>query len=344
MQPLSDLTILDFTTLLPGPMASLFLAEAGANVIKIERAEGEDMRFYPPDGIPFALLNRGKKSLIADLKNADDIVRILALVKTADILIEQFRPGVMARLGLDYATLQKLNPRLIYCSISGYGQTGAKAFEAGHDLNYIASTGLLSLAPNGVPPGLIADIAGGTMPAVMNILLALLNRAKTGEGAYLDIAMTDAMFAFAWMGLSKIHSGGGTPKGNDLVLTGGSARYQLYPTLDGKQVACAALEQKFWEAFCLVLGVPTSTTDITLVAGIIAQKPTSYWEPLFHKADCCVTIMKTLDEALHDPHFVERGLFAWKTDDKGVFRPALPVPISPQFRSEGVAKVEMLGG
>jgi alpha-methylacyl-CoA racemase len=339
MQPLSDVTILDFTTLLPGPMASLFLAEAGARVIKIERATGEDMRFSPPNGIPYALLNRGKAAHFADLKNPSDLAVILELVKTTDIVIEQFRPGVMARLGLGYDALKAINPRLIYCSISGYGQTGAKSGEAGHDLNYIASTGLLSLAPNGIPPGLIADIGGGTMPAVMNILLALLQREKTGEGAYLDIAMTDAIFAFAWLGLAKGMSGTGYPKGNDLTLTGGIARYQLYETADGKIVACGALEQKFWESFCAIINVPASTTDIALIKSIIALKPASYWEPLFLKADCCVTIMKTLDEALDDPHFIERGLFTWQTDDNGTLRPALPLPICPLFRKTGVASV-----
>src|SRR5674476_13412 len=166
MQPLSGLLVLDFTTLLPGPLASLMLAEAGAEVIKIERPGGEDMRRFPPafDGTsaPFALLNRGKTSLVLDLKLDADRAKLKPLIERADILIEQFRPGALARLGFGYDAVAKLNPRLIYCSISGYGQSGPRADEAGHDINYIGNTGLLDLQTGPierpvVPPVLIAD-------------------------------------------------------------------------------------------------------------------------------------------------------------------------------------------
>ena len=206
MQPLADVLVLDFTTLLPGPLATLMLADAGAQVIKIERPGGEDMRRYEPrfdgESAMFAMLNRGKKSLVLDLKDKSDRARLMPLVKRADVLVEQFRPGVMARLGLGSKALRKVNPRLIYCSITGYGQTGPRAAEAGHDINYIGNTGLLALQPGpldrpNVPPALIADIGGGTLPAVMNILLALRQRDRTGKGATIDIAMSDAMFTFA---------------------------------------------------------------------------------------------------------------------------------------------------
>ena len=168
MQPLSGLLVLDFTTLLPGPLATLLLAEAGAEVIKIERPGGEDMRHYEPrfdgESAMFTLLNRGKKSLVLDLKSEADRDKLKPLIERADILVEQFRPGVMARLGLGYEAVRAINPRLIYCSITGYGQTGPRAGEAGHDLNYIGHTGLLALNPGPpdrpvVPPALIADIA-----------------------------------------------------------------------------------------------------------------------------------------------------------------------------------------
>src|ERR1044071_8196940 len=215
MQPLSGLLVLDFTTLLPGPLATLMLAEAGAEVIKIERPGGEGMRRHPPmldgESVPFALLNRGKRSLVLDLKNRDDHARLAPLIARADILVEQFRPGVMERLGLGYATVQRANPRIVYCSITGYGQSGPRAGEAGHDLNYIGNTGLLALNPGPaaspvVPPALVADIAGGTLPAVMNILLALRQRDRTGEGCHLDIAMTDGMFTFASHALAAGHA------------------------------------------------------------------------------------------------------------------------------------------
>ena len=147
MQPLSDLLVLDFSTLLPGPLASLFLAEAGARIVRIERPEGEDMRRFPPrfgeTSAPFAALNRGKTSLAIDLKAPEAVERLRPLIEKADILIEQFRPGVMARLGFGPEAMRAINPRLIYCSISGYGQEGPRALEAGHDINYQAIGGLL---------------------------------------------------------------------------------------------------------------------------------------------------------------------------------------------------------
>ena len=243
MQPLAGIFIIDFTTLLPGPLATLLLAEAGAEVIKIERPGGEDMRHYQPrfdgESAMFALLNRGKKSVVLDLKNEADRDKLTPLIVRADVLVEQFRPGVMARLGLGYEAVRAINPKLIYCSITGYGQTGPRAGEAGHDLNYIGLTGLLALNPGPtarpvVPPALIADIAGGTLPAVMNILLALRQRDQSGEGCRLDIAMTDAMFTFASHALASGHATGTFPGMGGARLSGGSPRSQIYPTGDGK--------------------------------------------------------------------------------------------------------------
>src|SRR5690348_4130495 len=177
-QPLSGLLVLDFTTLLPGPLATLMLAEAGAEVIKIERPGGEDMRRFPPmkdgESAVYAMLNRGKTGLTLDLKSEADRERLKPLIARADIVVEQFRPGVMARLGLGYDDMRAINSKIVYCSISGYGQDGPRSGEAGHDINYIGATGLLDLQPGPrerpvVPPALIADIAGGSFPAVINI-------------------------------------------------------------------------------------------------------------------------------------------------------------------------------
>ena len=201
MRPLEGLLVLDFSTLLPGPMATLLLAEAGAEVIKIERpGRGEEMRGYDPkwgrDSVNFALLNRGKQSMPLDLKDPADRAKLDPLLARADVLVEQFRPGVMARLGLGYDDVAKINPRLVYCSITGYGQSGPKRDVAGHDLNYIGDSGLLALSMGPldrpvVPPALIADIAGGAYPAVMNILLALTERARSARGRYKDVARSD---------------------------------------------------------------------------------------------------------------------------------------------------------
>jgi alpha-methylacyl-CoA racemase len=350
MQPLAGLRVLDFTTLLPGPLAALMLAEAGAEVIKIERPGGEEMRHFPPmldgESAPFALLNRGKQVLTLDLKDEADRAKLKPLLERADILIEQFRPGVMTRLALGYEDLRKLNPRLIYCSISGYGQRGPRAAEAGHDINYIGNTGLLDLQPGPlahpvVPPMLAADIAGGSFPAVINILLALRARDQNGEGCHLDMAMTDAMFTFAWYALALGTAAGRFPKPGELSLAGGSPRYQLYPTKDGKLVACGALEQKFWFAFTKAIGLseefvndlrdPQATR--AAVAELVAQRTAAEWKPILAAADCCATIVTPLEEALRDPHFVKRGLFAHEVAmGSGKTIPALPLPIVPEFR------------
>ena len=349
LQPLSGILVLDFTTLLPGPLATLMLAEAGAEVIKIERPGGEDMRVMPPrfdgEAAVFALLNRGKKSLILDLKKASDRNLLRPLLEKADVVVEQFRPGVMERLNLGFEEVRKINPRIVYCSISGYGQQGPRAGEAGHDINYQSLTGLLALQPGPldrpvVPPALVADIGGGTMPAVINILLGLRQRDATGEGVYLDVAMTDAMFTFAWYAYAIGQATGKFPGPGELRLAGGSPRYQLYPTKDGKLVACGALEQKFWLAFCNTIGLPAplmndSDAEATraAVAAIIAGETAGHWAPKFAAADCCVTIMASLEEALHDPHFVERGLFAHSVSGvSGATMPALPVPIAAILR------------
>lgn len=352
MQPLKGLLVLDFTTLLPGPLAALMLAEAGAEVIKIERPGGEDMARFPPlvhgESAVYAMLNRGKEILTLDLKSEADREKLKPLVARADIVVEQFRPGVMARLGLGYDDMRVINPKIIYCSISGYGQSGPRAQEAGHDINYIGATGLLDLQPGPpqapvVPPAQIADIAGGTFPAVINILLALRARDQSGEGAFIDIAMTDAMFTFGWYALAVGMAGGRFPKPGEIPLVGSSPRYRLYPARDGKLVACGALEQKFWEAFCAAIGLapefiddrrdPNTTSDA--VAKLIASRTSEEWRPVFAAADCCVTIVAPLEEALRDPHFVERGLFAQRLMLKGgTDMPALPVPVDPQFREK----------
>jgi crotonobetainyl-CoA:carnitine CoA-transferase CaiB-like acyl-CoA transferase len=362
MQPLSGLVVLDFSTLLPGPLASLMLAEAGAEVIKIERLDGEEMRRFPPqwdgESAAFAMLNRGKRVVTLDLKSAEGSEALKPLLARADILIEQFRPGVMERLGLGFEALHKIYPKLIYCSISGYGARGPRAGEAGHDINYIGNTGLLDLQPGPieqpvVPPMLVADIAGGSFPAVINILLALRARDRSGEGVYLDIAMTDAMFTFAWSALAIGQARGQFPAPGELDLVGGSPRYRLYPTRDGRLVACGALEQKFWTTFTAAIGLAAEFVDDKrdpratgeAVAKVIASRIADEWRPVFAKADCCVTIVAPLSEAVRDPHFTERGLFAHQLEGRsGATMPALPVPIAVAFRGPpGKKKAPPLG-
>lgn len=351
MAPLTGTLVLDFSTLLPGPMATLLLADAGAEVIKIERpGQGDEMRTYTPrwgnHSVNFALLNRGKQSLVLDLKSEADRDKLLPLLRRADVLIEQFRPGVMDRLGLGYEAVRAINPRTIYCAITGYGQSGPKRDRAGHDLNYIGDTGLLALSMGPadapvVPPALIADIAGGAYPAVMNVLLALKQRDQTGEGCFIDVSMADNLFPFMYWAMGNGLAAGRWPgNGTDLV-TGGTPRYRLYPTADERVVAAAPIEQRFWNVFCEVIGLEETWRDDAVdseatarrIAEIIRRRDAEHWRAVFDKADCCCTIVATIEQAMHDPHFRHRGLFERTvTDDAGSNLPALSTPIAASLR------------
>ncbi|MEZ5653547.1 MAG: CaiB/BaiF CoA-transferase family protein [Burkholderiaceae bacterium] len=355
--PLSDVKVLDFSTLLPGPMATLFLAEAGAQVIKVERpGRGDEMRSYEPrwggTSVNFAMLNRGKKSIELDLKSADQRKRLLPLLAEADVIVEQFRPGVMDRLELGFEHVKTINPDIVYCAITGYGQSGPKRDVAGHDLNYIGDAGLLSLSSGPVaapvvPPALIADIAAGTYPAVLNILLALRERDRSGRPAFLDIAMADNLFPFMYWAIGNGLGAGLWPaNGNDLV-TGGSPRYRLYPTADGKLLAAAPLEQKFWSAFCEAIGLDASLRDDSIdpvstarrVAEIIAERSSDHWQRLFAQADCCCSIVQTVEQALADPQFRARGLFDRSiVASEGERLTALPVPLVAAMRDQASEK------
>lgn len=350
MRPLDDIVVLDFSTLLPGPLASLVLAEAGATVLKVERPSGGDeMRSYRPrlgdDSINFVMLNRGKESLAIDLKSADAVARLTPIIQKADVLIEQFRPGVMDRLGLGYAAVRDINPRLIYCSITGWGQNGPKSQEAAHDLNYMAETGLLSLAKGAddapvLPPILAADIAAGSYPALINILLALRQREKTGQGVHLDVAMGENLFSMAYWGLGNGFGAGDWPKSGDETVTGGSPRYQIYRTSDRLYVAAAPLEEKFWNNFCDLIDLPEPLRKadapqrevIAAVAALIGQKTAAEWEAVFRGQDVCCSIVRSLQSAVRDAHFKARHVFDSKIAAGSVTIPALPVPISAAFR------------
>jgi alpha-methylacyl-CoA racemase len=349
-RPLDGVRVIDFSTLLPGPLATLILAEAGAEVLKIERpGRGDELRDYQPElggtSVGFALLNRGKRSLALDLKDSAARARLEPLLAEAAVLVEQFRPGVMDRLGLGYTKVRELNPRIVYCSLTGYGQSGPKAGVAGHDLNYIADTGLLALAGHGaegapaLPPGLIADIGGGALPAVIDILLALRRAEATGAGCHLDVAMTDNLFAWQWWAQGLLASGRAPRPGREL-LTGGSPRFQVYPTADGRFIAAAPLEERFWQRFCALIGLPEELRDERAepetvrraIAAIIAGQPAAHWRARFAGEDCCCNLVATLAEAMADPHFRERGLFAAQLDAGGRHVPALPVPLAPALR------------
>jgi crotonobetainyl-CoA:carnitine CoA-transferase CaiB-like acyl-CoA transferase len=360
-QPLHGIKVLDFSTLLPGPVCTLLLAEAGAEVVKVERpGTGDEMRTYTPsvgpDSVNFALLNRGKRSIAIDLKDGPSLQRLMPLLREADVVVEQFRPGVMDRLGLGYETLSGINPGLIYCAITGYGQHGPRAAVAAHDLNYIAESGMLSLAAGNdgapvVPPALIADIAGGAYPAVMNILLALRQREHDGKGCKLDISMSDNLFTFLYWALGQGEAAGAWPGPADSLVTGGSPRYQLYRAADDRFVAAAPLEERFWGNFCEAIDLPAEfrndrhdpAASRRAVAARIAQKTTAQWSALFAGRDVCCCTVSTMQEAVRDPHFVARGLFARKVLTDAASLTALPVPVVDAFRDPASAGYPRLG-
>ena len=353
MKPLENIRVIDLSTLLPGPFATLILAEAGAEVIKVERPGGEDMRRSPPfingESILFNLLNRGKRSVEIDMKSDQGYKQIITLIKTADVVIDQFRPGVMERLKLNFNSLKKIKKNIIHCSITGYGQNGPKKYTAAHDINYMAESGLLSLAREkdgspAMPNTQIADIAGGSYPAVINILLALREAEKTGEGKFIDISMTDNLFPFMWMAIG-LTSKNFYSTGGDLQLTGGSPRYNIYKTQDEGYLALGALEEKFWLRFCEVINLPTKlindqknpNSTKEAIAKIIQKYPTKHWKDILSdEINICCSIVNNIEEAFKDKQIIERKLLAGKIKlgDKNIT--VMPTPLAPFWRAKEI--------
>ncbi|MDR1731604.1 MAG: CoA transferase [Synergistaceae bacterium] len=327
MNALEGIKVLDLTRLLPGPFATMFLADFGAEVIKVEQpGEGDYARGYEPmrgdRGYRFLIINRNKKSLTLDLKKPEGKEIFRKLARNADVVIESFRPGVMKKLGLDYEALSELNPRLVFCSLSGYGQTGPYRMEAGHDLNYVGSAGIPSLTgkPTGDPviPGIqIADLAGGLM-AVIGILVALQGRGVTGRGQQVDASLFSAAIAMLPADASVLFGGGGIPTRGEGRLTGGWPHYNIYRTKDGRYLACGALEKKFWKNLCGVLGREDLSDAIddkknfpalkNLLESTFREHTLNEWLQKLEGRETCITPIKNLDEVFEDPHVVENEL------------------------------------
>ncbi len=326
--PLKGVRILDFTRLLPGPLATMLLADIGAEVIKIEDPDNPDyIRTFEPQmegqSAFYLALNRGKKSLALNYLSAEGKEVLYKLVKEADVLVEQFRPGVMESIGLGYVKLSELNPRLIYASISGYGQQSTKAKDAGHDLNYIAIAGLLGVTgttEKAVIPGFqTADVAGGGYMAMHAITTALYQREKTGAGQWLDISMTDAVVPLMALPLAEVQAAGDKGRGN-YDLSGGLPNYNTYRCSDGKHLAVGSLEPKFWSKLCTVIGkeewsgvLLADAVELQKVraelAGIIARRTRAEWLESFDAVDCCVTAVNDLGEVLTDEYLKDRQVF-----------------------------------
>jgi len=348
--PLAGIRVLDLTRLLPGPVCTLYLADLGADVIKVEdTGAGDYARVLgnKPGTVSafFRAVNRNKRSVSLDLKDPRGREAFAALANGADALVESFRPGVVTALGVDYASVAAINPRIVYASISGYGQSGPRAQLAGHDINYLGYAGVLDqTGTRGGPPALcnlqIADLLGGAAPAAIALLAALVGVQRTGRGRHIDVAMADAALAHSIFPLHAIEQWGRVqPRGEDL-LTGGVPCYGVYPTQDGRWLAVGALEDKFWKTLCTSLSRPD------LVAGqfalgeegarvrgelerVFAGAPLAAWVERLATVDCCVTPVATLDEALTDPQFTARGMV--------VTRPDGSRELAPPFRLSGHA-------
>ena len=339
--PLAGIRVLDLTRLLPGPVATLHLADLGAEVIKIEdpqvgdyartlgTGQGEDSAY-------FRMINRNKQGLRLDLKKPGGVEVFMRLAATVDVIVESFRPGVTDKLGIGYAAVATVNPKISYCSISGYGQDGPYRDHAGHDINYLGYAGVLDqIGSEGGNPAIpnfqIADLLGGALTAAMGILAAVLEAQRTGQGRYIDVAMTDSVLTHTYFTMLRLNDAGhSAPRGSDL-LNGGLPCYAIYRCADGRHMAVGALEGKFWKACCTALERPEwirRQWDAGLrseMAALFATRPRDDWATLFAAVDCCVTPILSPEEALDNEQIAARRMVL---RDDGLTQFAPPLKLS----------------
>jgi alpha-methylacyl-CoA racemase len=332
--PLSDVRVLDLTRLLPGGFCSLLLADFGADVVKVEdTGMGDYVRWAPPYygseeqgalGTRSALylaLNRGKRSIRLDLKSAGGREALLRLAREYDVVLESFRPGVLEKIGCGYDALRESNPRIVYCAITGYGQTGPNTQRAGHDMNYLGLNGLLGLTgePQGRPiqsAGQIADLGGGALMAAFGVMAALRERERSGEGQLVDVSMTDGSLAWLCMVAAQYLCDGAVPKRGRGSLNGGIACYLPYEAADG-WVTCGALEPKFWRNFCEGVGRPDlidkqfaapDSDDGRAIAAVFRERARDEWRAFNDQHDAMIEPVLDLDEALDSELVREREM------------------------------------
>lgn len=354
--PLADLRILDLTRLLPGGFCTLMLADLGADVVKVEdTGAGDYVRWAPPyygtdeqqslgtRSAYFLALNRNKRSIRLDLKSEGGREALLALVEEADALVDSFRPGVLDRLGVGYERLREVNPALVYCPITGYGQTGPNRDRAGHDMNYLGLNGVLGLtgAADGPPVQAavqIADLGGGALTAAFCLLAAVHEARRSGEGQEVDVSMTDGAMSWLTMVAARYFADGAAPQRGGLELAGGIICYLPYEAADG-WVTCGALEPKFWAAWCDGVGredlverqfEPPGSEAWEQVAAVFRSKTRAEWKAFNDEHDCCVEPVEALDEALEGAQAQERDLVCeLDQPELGPVRQiAFPVPFS----------------
>lgn len=339
MLPLEGIKILDFTTLLPGPYATQLLADMGAEVLRIEAPNRPDLLKYMPPMVgkvsaAHATINRNKKSLAIDLKHKEAKSIVHDLLKEYDVVIEQFRPGVMSKLGLGYEDLKAVQPKIIYCSVTGYGQTGPMKDKAGHDINYLALSGLASYSGREeTGPVLsatqIADIAGGSHHAVMAILAAVIQRLKTQQGQYLDISMSDAALALNTMFGAGATATGKSPEYGQEMLNGGLF-YDYYQTADKRYLSIGSLEPVFAIGLLKQLGLESYQSMLSdqrletqkklkkAISEVIKEQSFDHWRVVFAELDLCVEPVLSVSEAIDHPHFKSRGMLSVAMDQNGV--------------------------
>lgn len=327
--PLDGIRVLDLTRLLPGPYASLMLADFGADVIKIEDPKvGDYARWGEPKinnySAMFYSLNRNKRSIALDLKSEEGKAIFLELVKTADVLIESFRPGVMERLALGYEVLKSYNSKLIYCAITGYGQTGPLRDVPGHDINFLSYSGILDLQKDskGHPvtsPVQIGDIGGGALMATVGILTAIIEANKSGEGQFVDISMLDGTLSWMQTTVPEYLATNQPQESGKLLLSGGMACYEIYETRDKRFLSVGAIEPKFWMNFCKVIGKDELISHLNApfevqkqmkreIQSVIEKKTLQEWVVLFQNVDACVTPVLTIAEMVELPQILQRQM------------------------------------
>jgi crotonobetainyl-CoA:carnitine CoA-transferase CaiB-like acyl-CoA transferase len=326
---LDGVKVIDLSTLLPGPFCTQMLGDLGADIIKIEAPPGGDpVRFLPPRGKAesgqFLAVNRNKRSIKLDLRQEEGKEVFLKLVADADVVVVQYRPGVMERLGLGYEILRQHNPRIIMCSITGYGQDGPLRDKAGHDINFLSTTGILDLIGNyqdnpAIPAIRVAGVGGGALWAAFSIMAALFAREKTGLGQHIDVSMTDTVFTFMTMIAGSYFMDYILPRRGKESHNGGRAWYSVYKTKDDRYIALGMFEAKFWEKFCNAIGRPDYIPNKDApwevqekmkqeLSELFATRTVDEWMEILDPLDICVSKVKNIEEAIADAHLNKRGM------------------------------------
>ncbi len=339
---LNGIRVLDLGQFLPGPYCAQILSDMGAEVVKLEAPGGDPMRFFGPIGIDglslfYKSINAGKTVTSLDLKSEDGKTAFTQLIKNADVLVESFRPGSLERLGFASAYLKSLNPRLVHCALSGFGQSGPYRERAGHDINYMALAGGLAASGSGDKPIVtsppVADFASGSQ-AASAVLAALFGRERSGKGCYLDMSISESVLAWQGMNLTACNTENHQPERAGNLLNGGAACYQIYHTRDGRFISLGAIEPKFWANFCTALARPDwigrqnedmpQTALIEDVTAEIAQQDLAHWQNLLDPLDCCFHAVVEIGQLAEHPQVKARGMLSKDPGTPGVVQTLYP--------------------